>query len=342
VAQLPVMGLEVAEASLWRSWAVTALLWLLVAVGAVGGMAGLFRPVSEAAPDVASVTVPELSAQVAGTAEWAVRTAVPASTRHEAGRVLAVPTDRSFGLGEAVQVLSASTIDGRVVDESYWAVTVAAEVDLGEATAVLWFFEVGVADTPDGPVVVSEPALVPAPAAAEGRVTLAGTLRAPDLGDPAVETTAAFLTALLSGDPSVGRWTAPGVELTPAVGQGTFDRVTVERAAVTRLGDDTRRVLVAVTARTTNDTSLRLVYEVTVAAREGRWEITAISGAPTMSVTDPLELDETRPAPAAVKPTDPNPASSPGDTAPATATSPALAPDPGTNPNPYEELEEES
>jgi hypothetical protein len=192
-------------------------------------------------------------------------------------------------------------------------------------------------------VVVSEPALVPAPAAAKDRVTLAGTLRAPDLGDPAVETTTAFLTALLSGDPSVGRWTAPGVELTPAVGQGTFDRVTVERAAVTRLGDDTRRVLVTVTARTTNDASLRLVYEVTVAARDGRWEITSISGAPTISVTDPAELDEPRPAPATVETTGPNPASSPKETSPATAPSPELAPDPGTNPNPnpYDELEEE-
>lgn len=338
------MGLEVTEASLWRSWAVTGLLWLLVVVGAVGGLAGLLRPVPTPASGVASVTEPELSPQVAGTAEWAIRAAVPATSREEAGRVLAVPTDRSFDVADPMQVLSASTIRGRLVDESYWAVTVAAHVRLGEAPTLAWFFEVGVAETADGAVVVSEPALVPAPPAAQGRVTLAGPLRAPDLGDPAVETTASFLTALLSGDPSVGRWTAPGVELAPAVGEGTFDRVIVERAAVTRLGDDARRVLVTVTARTTNDTSLRLVYEVTVAARQGRWEITAISGAPTMSVTNPLEIDEPRPAPAPVEPTEPtSPPSSPDEPS-TTATSPALAPDPGTNPNPnpYEEHEEET
>lgn len=338
------MGLELNPASSWRPWAVTALLWFLVVLAAVGGVAGLVRPVPASTSDGARVVEPVLSPQVAGSAEWAVRAAVEAPSRADAGRVLAVPADRTTSGDQVMQVRSASTIAARLVEDSYWAVTVAAEVHLGDAPALSWFFEVGVADTADGPVVVSEPALIPAPPAAQGRAALAGTLRTPDLGDPVVATTAAFVTALLSGDPSVGRWTAPGVDLAPAVGQGIFDRVVVERAAVTRLGDEARRVLVAVTARTTNDTFLRLVYEVTVAAREGRWEITTVSGAPTMSVTDPPGSDEPRPGPAPAEPTAPTtPPSFPTEISPTTATSPALAPDPGTNPNPnpYEQLEEE-
>jgi hypothetical protein len=337
------MGLELTPASSWRPWAVTALLWVLVVVAAVAGVAALLRPAPAPAADGASVSDPVLSPQVAGTAQWAVRAALEAPSRAEAGRVLAVPADRTTSGERVVQVRSASTIAARLVGDSYWAVTVAAEVHLGEAPALSWFFEVGVADTADGPVVVSEPALIPAPPAAQGRAALTGTLRTPDLGDPVVATTAAFVTALLSGDPSVGRWTAPGVDLAPAVGQGIFDRVIVERAAVTRLGDAARRVLVAVTARTTDDTSLRLVYEVTVTAREGRWEITTVSGAPTMSLTDPPGTDELRPSPAGGEPTEPTTTPSfPMGTSPTTATSPALAPDPGTNPNPYEQLEEET
>lgn len=344
------MGLEVTRPSRWRSWAVTVLLWLLVGVAAVGGLAGLLRPAPTRAVEPAAVAEPELNVGAVGMAEWAVRAAIGAGSRDAAGRVVAVPADRTIGATDAdeVVVLSASTIDGRLVDESYWAVTVAADVQLGDAPTMSWFFEVGVAVTADGPVVVSDPALVPPPPAAQGRVELAGTLRAPDLADPVVETTASFLAALLSGDPAVGRWTAPGVELAPAVVSGIFDRITVERAAVTRIDDHARRVLVTVTARTATDASLRLVYEVTVAAREGRWEITSLSGAPALASvdTDTLARETTvDPAPASTTTTTtstPSAATGPAATSSSSSSEPEIAPGSGTNPNPYEELEEES
>lgn len=301
-------GLALRQAGVWRGRVVTAGLWGLVCLAAIGGTAGLVRPSGAPVVVAAPAAEPAASAAVMGTAEWAVRTVLPAETADAAGMAVAAPGRReSVVVDQAVRVVSATAIAAVSGErEGSWTVTVAAQVVVAPTGPLVWWFlTVGVVDTDTGPVVVSDPALISAPGAAVGRVELAGSLRPPDDSDAAVATTVSFLTALLSGDPAVGRWTAPGFDVPyPAVGAEVFADVTVERVATT-MGEESRSVRAEVTATTASDGVVHLAYEVQVQVRSGRWEVTGF-GPPTPTGADPIEPGSPPPPVAAPSsPTDP-------------------------------------
>lgn len=327
--------LRIARANEWRAWAVTAGLWSLVAVGALGGVVGLMRPpvaaqaVEEPDADVAPILPPEIM----GVGEWAVRVAVPAVDTPTAGMVIAAPADRPRVAGGVVRVMSATAVAADQLAEDYWAVTVAAEVELAPGDIVRWYFEVGVISSPSGAYAATEPALVPAPSSSESRIEAEGTLRAPDLSDPPVETVASFLEALLSGDAAVGRWTAPGIDIDPAVAPGTFAEVRVARASTHEVDPRTRRVRAEVVAATRTDAVVALAYEVVVVARRDRWEVTSVSGAPTLSSSAGDHRSRSTSPPSAASSSTKADSTMP-------PTSAGLAPDDGaTNPYLYEEEE---
>lgn len=328
----------VLPATRWRSWAITAALWAFVSIGVIGGVVGLTRPqvnsVTDGLGSEPTDVVPP--PEVLGMAEWAVRTALPAADGQSIGADVAAPGERQRSSGGTFRVLSATAVAVDRVSDDYWAVMVAAEIELGPGQVVRWYLEVGVIDDPSGAFVATDPALVPARSAPEHQVEPAGTLRAPDPSDPSVATVASFLRALLSGDPAVGRWTAPDVTIGPAVAPDTFVDVRVSRAAIAEVDAGIRRVRVEIVATTAMDSTVALAYEVTLAIRGDRWEVTAMTGAPTLTAIGSrggMQSTSTSTRPIATPSTSTS-------TATTTSTTAALAPDDGaTNPYLYEEEE---
>ncbi|MDE0805423.1 MAG: conjugal transfer protein [Acidimicrobiales bacterium] len=298
---------------------------------------------SQATSGVAEAGRPrDAPAVVLGSAEWAVRVALTASDQESAGSALASPAMRSRTVSGSVRVLSASSVAAEQVGEDYWRVTVAVELMLGSTDVVRWFFEIGVVETPGGAFAVSDPGLVAAPPSPKGRVEVAaGTLRSPDLSDPATDTVSSFLTALLTGDQAVGRWTAPGFETGPAVAIGAFDDIRVDRVSIDEADDGSRRVRAEITAMSPDDVALVLTYEVVIVSRGGRWEVTSVSGAPSIASFDTGSAETpSPPTPTSTSTSTTAPAASP--TADSTV---QIAPAEGTNNNnnnPYLYEEEES
>ncbi len=256
-----------------------------------------------------------------GTAEWAVRVALLATEMPAVEAVIVDPASRPRISGQSVEVVGAVAIRAEPLSDGYWAVTVATDVRSATGVALRWYLEVGVVETPSGPVTTSDPALVPAPATVTGAVELAGQGPGrPDQTDPVVQTVGSFLTALVIGDPTVNRWTAPGVDIWPAASEGTFAKAELTGIAVSRDGAGaTARA--EITVEMTDESTAVFAYSLDLAEREGRWEVTRVGGAP------PLGRIADRPA---AVPAVPEPSSA--SLTPRTPASDASTPSPTSNP----------
>ena len=267
-------------------------LWALVALGALGGLVGLLRPSTPAvepsdAGGSSDVTPPE----VAGFGELAVITWVQAEGdgAEEALDPLYVidPASDSGSAGKRRVNGDATAVATREVSDEYWAVTVAAPVDEytdGAWHSVgTWYLEVGVARTDDGLVAISEPAIVPAPTEPESAPEPAGDgLGVPSQDDEDMATTVdGFLNALMAGNGDVSRYLAPGVEILP-VTPPPFAEVRLQRWDVEDAGEGAVRVRLAAKATSAGGVPRTVSYELGLAERAGRWEVTSLSGAPTI------------------------------------------------------------
>lgn len=300
-------------------------LWGLVGLGAVGGLVGLLRPSSPETTATAegdgSGTVP---VEVAGFAEVAVTAWLEFDGgdrgEEELDALYAVdPPSAASDTGRR-RVGVTNVVGARPLGEHYWAVTVAAPVDeyVEERwrAAGTWYLEVGVVAEGGTMTAVTEPALVPAPAAPEEPPRPAGGgLGVPGSDDEAMAATVqGFLAALVAGDGDVSRYLAPDVEIVP-VTPAPFAEVTLQRWAVEELGDDQARVRVSARGVSAGGVPRTVNYELGLAQRAGRWEVTSLSGAPT------LHDEDGRPAPTTA---------GSSTTAPAvTTTSPSIASEPG-------------
>lgn len=156
--------------------------------------------------------------------------------------------------------------------------TVAAQY----ADGVRYFAVPVTASASSGAVAVTgTPALVAAPAVAKSAPS-AYRVEVPD--GPLTDTIKDFLTAYLAGSGEVDRYLAPRTSLaavTPAVAdQVDVETVTAreEATATEQVASDSTRVHVkaSVSARTKSG-AWPLAYELTLAARGGRWEIAALT-----------------------------------------------------------------
>jgi hypothetical protein len=272
-------------------------LWALVALGALGGLVGLLRPTTQAAaPSSAGSDADVMPPEVAGFGELAVTTWIEAEGDGAEARLdplFAVDPPANAGDAGRRRVNGdATAIAAREVSDGYWAVTVVAPVDeMDDAghwqAAGNWYVEVGVASTAEGLVAVAEPAIVPAPTQPADAPEPAGD----GLGVPAQEdedmatTVEGFLRALMAGDGDVSRYLAPDVEILP-VTPAPFRDVTLQRWAVTDTGEHRVRVRLAARATSEGGVPRTVSYELGLAEREGRWEVTSMSGAPTIDRED--------------------------------------------------------
>jgi hypothetical protein len=272
----------------------------LVGLGGVGGVVGVVAGVTPPpAPSPASAARPsDVPADVAGFAQLAVGTWLGTGPDYQVAvealfLVAPEPPLSAAGSDRPLRARRLAAIAAREIESDYWAVTVAADVDeltgegAGSRSLGIWFFEVGVVGDGSGRLIaVAEPAMVPAPAAPEARPLVEeGTLAVPQLDDgPVITALEGFLGALLTGVGEVDRYTAPGFEL-PSILPVPFRDVTVDGIALADEADDRLRVRVAVTATTPDGSPLSLSYELTLVSRAGRWEVSALSGAPGLADT---------------------------------------------------------
>lgn len=260
----------------WAARLTRVGLWGLVGVGALGGLVAAMRPTTTVVASSAhqQVIPPD---GIAGVAEIAARLWLTGEAR----------SDRPAAPAPTLAVDATAAIDVREIAADYWAVTVAAAVrGPGSNIATLWYLEIGVTHTAQGLRSVGSPAVVPGPTDLSPLPGAAATLTSPAQDDPLAATAEAFLRALLTGAGDPVRYAAPDAAIS-AIDNPPFVDLAVERTAVLE-SNPTRTVLrVAVNATTAERVEFKTAYELVLAERDGRWEIRALSGAPTLPRDQP-------------------------------------------------------
>ena len=214
------------------------------------------------------------------------------------------------------------------VDPVTWSVTVAVDVTDTRDATVRRFYQVPV-QTSRGAVValalpapVSAPQVSAAPANAyRDQVSLTGA---------AGQTVTQFLGAYSAGQGDISRYLTPGVSLQP-ITPAPYTTVRLnDLRAETTIREDTppadrqqARVLATVTAAVTDQQSVPAAYALTLTARAGRWEVTAVDPAPALfprkttaatasgAAPSPGTPQPSVPGGAALSPTTPNPTTTP-------------------------------
>lgn len=211
------------------------------------------------------------------------------ATRGDADALTAlVPAADVAALGTAAPEVGDLTVAQALQQDGLWAVTVAADVTSGDVTTHRYFrVSVVVGDGTVG--VMALPAEVAAPV-----VTAPGASAYTEdvaLDDGVTGTVQDFLTAYLAGTGDVTRFVTPGVDIT-ALAPAPYTQVTVDAVAAstevpaTPADGATVHVEVHATGASGQDTSLPLVYDLTLTARDGRWEVAAIDVTPQVPTAD--------------------------------------------------------
>ena len=280
--RLPVSDVTLARGS-------AALLWVLIFLAAMGGLAAWLRPTDD--PDPAPAVSDEAGAAsgqavvvASGFAERYVTAYLEAG--NEGDRLTpflgytpelpgtARPT--STGLSAPVRAVGIEP-----AADDYWSVTVAVGWTGQER-----FWQVAV-DLRDGsPNAVGLPAAVAGPPAPE-RSSLDVSMTQPALDDPMVESAAGFLGAYLCGQAELARFLSPGLTLAPAE-PAVCAEVEIIRWGVVE-GDeaDSRTVVLDAQFDATADPDSELTprvatYTLLMASRDDRWEIADILPAPPL------------------------------------------------------------
>lgn len=294
--------------------AATAGLWACLVCGPIGAAAGVLAVVSQpAAAMPATAAATDSSAEQAAVGEFAQRFVTTWLTTAR-GNETALDTFIDTTGVRLAQVPSAVTDPATSsitrTGSGEWAVTVAATVTGpsagGEApTSSRQFFLVAVHYDDGSLIAPTLPAPVAAPARAQ-QPSLAYPYTAP-ANSPVAVATGEFLSALLAGVGDVTRYVTPGVDIAAiqpapyvAVDQRTV-RVDQElsEATQTPATGDSLRVLSTADVTSPAGQVIAVQYALTLTAREGRWEVTAVDPSPAQatSSSDPSATSTTSTAP---------------------------------------------
>ncbi|SNT33006.1 Conjugative transposon protein TcpC [Actinacidiphila glaucinigra] len=215
-----------------------------------------------------------------------------------------VPLPQRSGKAAQQVLLRTTAVRSVRLSDGSWSVIVAAQYAPRTAAAspdpsdaVVRYFAVPVLSS-DGaggagaftvraaPAEVSGPAVAPIPEAPTDRILPGNGLVATPLRE--------FFAAYLTGVGEVDRYLSPGTTLAPVRGSGytavTVDQVSADtEAADGPVPEDGRRARVRaqVTATDASGDRWPLAYDLSLTARDGRWEVTALdAGAPTLAGQD--------------------------------------------------------
>jgi hypothetical protein len=182
----------------------------------------------------------------------------------------------------------------------------------GEPVDATWYIQVGiVGDDAGGLKALTTPSILPGPpgTVADGWRSSASPTGSPTDDDPVASTVQGFLRALLADGGDPGRYLATGLRI-DAADPPTFESVEVTTISVDDLGDGQTRALAQIEGRTSSGLVVTSSYEVILAERTDRLEITGFSGAPTLvvvpSADDPAATaaDPDAPGASTTEPTD--------------------------------------
>ncbi|MFB8087324.1 conjugal transfer protein [Streptomyces sp. NPDC055992] len=232
-----------------------------------------------------------------------------------------LPTARDVTLTAAPGTQRAQEVAAvkvRQVSSGYWSVTVAARVipsatdtraqaerahESGSATgSVLRYFQVAVRSGAGGALAAAAlPAEVAAPLSGEAPSLAYGQSVPLPAADPAGQTLSGFFAAYLARSGQLDRYLSPGTALS-AISPAPYTRVEVAQVAETGTNDPgaqkavpadgaRRELLVQVAATDTAGQQRPLAYAIAITARDGRWEIASVEGAPVLS-KDSARTDE--------------------------------------------------
>jgi Conjugative transposon protein TcpC len=267
-------------------------LWSLVTVGFLGGVVGLLQPSSSVPPATAQDPADAVAGpDVAGFAELAVGAWLEAGAGEAesvSGLFLEDLADLSSSI-VPIRVQRLTTVRARPVDDGYWAVTVAAVVVERDRDGVEfrsnWYVEIGVVIDDGGLAAAGTPALVGAPSKVPvGREVAEPTPRTIEPDDPVAATVQGFLGTLLAGGGDVARYVAPGVDVV-APDPAPFVEVQLRRLGFAEHPGGGLRASADATGSTAAGGQRTVSYELELVQRGGRWEITSLSGAPTLETT---------------------------------------------------------
>ena len=269
------------------------VLWMVVVAGPVAAgllavqVSGLRQQV-EVASRQAAVQLPKDSAGAQGFAELFLA-AFLGTDEDALGHMAPFLDARSLSVIEQGSWSTARTVSlgAREVAPGYFAVTVATEVQARDPADRSWvsvgtrFYTVGVVETESGWAATALPTLVAAPPAGPASDLLVhrmdGLGEVPGLEDAVIR----FLTAYLTGEGELARYTAPGSPLV-AVAPPPFATVEIVEAGSVPAGDGARQVVAVVVGTDDAGRAQVLQYALVAAERDGRWEVVELLPAPSL------------------------------------------------------------
>jgi hypothetical protein len=267
----------------------TAGVWVvlfLLLCGPVGVLLGLRGDAVTVAPT--SAQQPDRSVERAVAGEWAEQLVVTwlESSRGEEAAVERFVAAEGLKLPEVAWKVRHSSVVSATEAAAGWSVTVGVNVTRGGSPEERRYFRVPINATADGrAVALTLPSPVAAAAVADPvELVYKNRLRT---GDPAWTAVAGFLSALAAGSGDVARYTTPGVviaPITPAPYEAVQVSSVVSDTDLEALGDPVAdgtelRVLAYAEVEVGGD-EVGVQWPLTLTARAGRWEITAIDTAP--------------------------------------------------------------
>jgi hypothetical protein len=162
------------------------------------------------------------------------------------------------------------------------------ETQAAEIRTATWYLQVGiVGDVTSGLSALTAPAVVPPPPPApDGWRSTTESFEAATADDPVAKAVGGFLNALLAGDGDPSRYQAAGHEM-KAADPAPFTGIELLEMSVLPLEQGKLRVIAWVAGTSQGGARRYYSYELMLAERVDRWEITGFSGAPTLVVQPP-------------------------------------------------------
>ena len=285
--RLPLSDVTVARGS-------AALLWFLIFLAALGGLAAWMRPTaSPAEPETVTGDPDAATGQaVVAAGGFAERYVTAYLEAGNEGEVLApflgyTPTLPATATATELQA-PVRAVDITKADTDYLSVVVAVGWTGQER-----FWQVAV-DLRDGPAnAVGLPAAVAGPAIPE-RSSLDVNMGQPALDDPVVESVTGFLGAYLCGQGELSRYLSPGVSITAADPKVCSEIEVIRWGIVDDDDEDVQTVVLdalldggppaddAAAGDTTGPSPRVATYTLLLTSRDGRWEITELLPAPPL------------------------------------------------------------
>jgi len=280
-----------------------ATVLVCLALGPIGAWIGTLAYGRSGAAAVSVDPVVDRSGERAAAGEYAQRvvTAWLVATRDDAGELAAlVPGVPTASLAREPFVVADPAVAGiEEIAAGVWSVTVAATVTDARQVTARRYFQVPV--TVSGDVVTALMMPTPVNGPVPGLEAAGGYGSNVEVTSPLGQAVSGFLGAYLTGASDVSRWTTPGTVLAaldPAPYAGlsldTLRSAQQLDATAAPVDGQTARLLATATASVTDDQSAPVAYALTMTARAGRWETTAIDAVPVLAITP-----NTTPSPAA-------------------------------------------